>query len=87
MIQPIKFPNHYDVIREEAELFQKLDSRSKARIMSEMIQAGFELMAISPHKERNQEIMEERERQGRLAHSKLFARFGVHDATTSLAVK
>lgn len=58
IIQPIKFPNHYDVIREDPEQFQKLDSRSTARIMSEMIQAGFELMAISPHKDQNQEIME-----------------------------
>ena len=87
MIQPIKFPNHYDVIREDAEQFQKLDSRSKARIMSEMIQAGYELMAISPHKERNQEIMDERERQGHLAHSRIFARFGVQHATNSLTIK
>ncbi|HQR07690.1 MAG TPA: hypothetical protein PLN21_12760 [Gemmatales bacterium] len=87
MIQPIQFPNQYDVIRKDAEQFQKLDSYSKARIMSDLIQTGLHMMAISPNWERNQQIMNDRELQGHLAHSKLFARFGNANATDSYPIK
>lgn len=87
MIQRVQFPNQYDVIRNDAEQFQKLDSYSKARIMSDLIQTGLHMMAISPNRERNQQIMNDREFQGHLAHSKLFARFGNANATDIHSVK
>lgn len=47
MIQPIQFPNQYDVIREEAERFNKLSTDRKFEMMESLIQTGMGFIYIS----------------------------------------
>jgi hypothetical protein len=71
MLQPIKFPNQFDVIHEEAERFNKLSPDQKFRMIEDLIQTGLEFIEISPYKDQALKLKDERERQWLAAQSKL----------------
>jgi len=71
MIQPIKFPNHYDVIRDEAERFNKLTADQKFRMIEDLIQTGLEFIEISPDKDFARKMRDNCEQQWERAHNRL----------------
>jgi hypothetical protein len=75
MVSQIKFPDRIDVLREEAEKFQKLSPDEKWRVLESVIQTGLELSALSPNKERVKQLELEREAEWRKAHANLFSKY------------
>lgn len=71
MIQPIQFPNQYDVIREESERFNRLSIDRKFEVLEEMIQTGLEFIELSSFKEFERTSREQNELQWQLAHTRI----------------
>ena len=75
MIPPKQLPNGFDVIREEAERFQKLPSNEKCRIMAEMMRVGNFIIQNSPYREQILKKQEDDERACRLAQQRLIDQY------------
>jgi len=75
MIQQIKSPNKYDVIREEAERFQKLSFDEKLRIIAEMMYQGNLAIENSPNRDQIRKQQEDEERAWQLTQKRLIDQY------------
>ncbi|MFT3878033.1 MAG: hypothetical protein QM703_00050 [Gemmatales bacterium] len=71
MTHPISLPNKYDLIREEAERFQKLSFDEKLRIIAEMMYQGNLAIENSPNRDQIRKQQEEEERAWQLTNKRL----------------
>ncbi|MBL8823702.1 MAG: hypothetical protein JNJ77_14020 [Planctomycetia bacterium] len=72
MQQLIRFPNQYDVIREEMARFNQFSVDRKFEILADMIQTGLELIELSPNKHIEEQAREKNELAWQQAHQRLF---------------
>ena len=75
MIQPIKFPNQYDVALEEAVQFQRNSNLDKLKIVASMIQFGWELVEIGPYHARVIELIDDSEKRWQETQQQLIAKY------------
>lgn len=73
MIQPIKFPNQYDVIREEAEKHLRLNAAERLRVTSELMAFGRKMVEKNPERERVRQLQTAQEEAWQQAQRRIFA--------------
>ncbi len=75
MIQPIKFPNQYDVIREETERHLKRSCLEKFLISSEMMAFGKQGIDANPNRERVLQLQLRYENEWHAAQQQIINRY------------
>lgn len=80
MIQPIKFPNQYAVIREEAEKHLRLNSEDRLRITSELMSFGRMMVQQNPDSKRVSQLQMAEEEAWQHAQRHIFAQYEARHA-------
>lgn len=75
ILAQMEFPNQYDVIREEAERFQKLSNEDKLRSISELMAMGSRMIENNPQRQRIIELQNADEDAWRQAQLKVFSMY------------
>lgn len=78
MIHPIKFPNHYDVIREETERHLKRTCLEKFLISSDMMAFGKHGIDANPNRERVLQLQLNYENEWQKAQRQIMNRYEAH---------
>ena len=83
MVQPIKFPNHYDVIREETERHLKRTCLEKFLISSDMMTFGKQGIDANPNRDRVLPLQFRYENEWHEAQRQILIRYEArHDLST-----
>lgn len=81
MIQPIQFPNQYDVIHEEAVRHLQLNCLERLRISGELWAFGDRMIAQTPYRDRVREMQLSQEDAWQEAQKQIFARYEARHGT------
>jgi DNA repair protein RadC len=75
ILEQMNFPNQYDVIREEAERFQKLSGIEKLRSIAELMAMGSRMVNNNPQRQQVLELQNADEDAWREAQFKVFSKY------------
>jgi hypothetical protein len=75
MIQPIKFPNQYDVIREEAVRHLRLSPSERLGVTAELMAMGRRMVEQNPQRDLLLQMELAQEEAWQQAQRKIFARY------------
>lgn len=75
ILAQMNFPNQYDVIREEAERFQKLSCKDKLRSIAELMAMGSRMIDNNPERQLVLELQNADEDAWREAQFKVFSNY------------
>jgi hypothetical protein len=81
MVQPIQFPNQYDVIREEAERHLRLSNLERLQITGELMALGKKMIAQNPQRDRVLEMQLSQETAWQEAQKQILARYEARHGT------